>query len=103
MIVDIHCHYLSPRVREAVQREGERYGVRVAEVRDGEPVLQLGRQRPWRGLFPEIQDLAQRQQAMADQAVDHQVLSTWLDCTGYDLPPAEGMRWARLLNDTMEE
>ena len=33
MIVDVHCHYVSPRINAIVEREGERYGVRVQEKR----------------------------------------------------------------------
>ncbi|HZU06905.1 MAG TPA: amidohydrolase family protein [Chloroflexota bacterium] len=103
MIVDVHNHYVSPRVLAAVQREGARYGARVVETRNGEPLLQVGSQRAWRTLFPALQDLGQRQQALAGQGIDHAVLSTWLDLTGYSLPAEQGVAWARLLNDAMAE
>ncbi len=103
MIVDIHCHYVSPRVLAAVEREGERYGARVVAVQNGEPVLEIGSQRASRSLLSDLLDLDRRQQAMAGHTIDHQVLSTWLDFTGYTLPPEQGAAWARLLNDATAE
>jgi aminocarboxymuconate-semialdehyde decarboxylase len=99
MIVDVHCHYVSPRVLAAVQREGERFGARVVETQNGEPVLEVGSQRTHRSMPEDIQDLDRRQQAMAGHTIDHEILSTWLDVTGYSLPPEQGTAWARLLND----
>src|SRR4051812_5579809 len=103
MTVDVHCHYVSPRVRAAVEREGERYGVRAQGGSAGEPLLQIGEQTISRPLSHEIQELEQRQAVMAEQTVDQQLLSTWLDCTGYSLPADRGAAWARLLNDAMAE
>src|SRR5436309_3566306 len=103
MIVDVHCHYVSPRVRAAVEREGERYGVRILDRREGDPLLQIGDQTISRPLFHEIEDLEHRQEVMAQQTIDHELLSTWLDCTGYALPADRGAAWTRLLNDAMAE
>jgi aminocarboxymuconate-semialdehyde decarboxylase len=103
MIVDIHSHYVSPRVRAAAEREGERYGVRVLGGREGEPLLQIGDQTISRPLSPEIQELERRQEVMAHQTIDRELLSTWLDCTGYALPADRGTAWARLMNDAMAE
>jgi aminocarboxymuconate-semialdehyde decarboxylase len=101
MIVDVHCHYVSPRVLETVQREGARYGASVIEQRGDEWMLQIGSQRLSRTLYPDLLDLDRRQQVMAGHAIDHQVMSTWLDFTGYSLPADEGAAWARLVNDAM--
>jgi aminocarboxymuconate-semialdehyde decarboxylase len=103
MIVDVHCHYVSPRVRAAVEREGERYGVRIVNRLGDDPLLQIGDQTITRPLFQEIQELEQRQEVMAQQTIDQELLSTWLDCTGYSLPADRGVAWARLLNDAMAE
>ncbi len=103
MTVDVHCHYVSPRVRATVEREGERYGVRVLERHNGDPLLQIGRQVITRPLFHAIEELDHRQEVMAEQTIDRELLSTWLDCTGYSLPPEQGVPWARLLNDAMAD
>jgi len=103
MTVDVHCHYVSPTVRATVEREGERYGVRVLERRNGGLLIQIGSQTISRPLFHAIEELERRQEVMAQQTIDHEVLSTWLDCTGYSLPPEQGIAWARLLNDAMAE
>jgi aminocarboxymuconate-semialdehyde decarboxylase len=105
VIVDVHCHYVSPRIAPAVRADEARYGVRVTDGPDGEPRFVIGSRetgRPQAVLAP-LLDLDQRQQAMAGQAIDHQVMSTALTFTGYELPPEQGAAWARLLNDATAE
>jgi aminocarboxymuconate-semialdehyde decarboxylase len=101
MIVDVHAHYVSPRVVATVQREGERYGARVAGMRDGAPIIEVGSQPTHRTLAPGLDDLEQRQRVMADQGIERQVLSPWLDMTGYSLPAEQGVVWSQLLNDSV--
>src|SRR5919202_5275407 len=103
MTVAVHCHYVSPRVRATVEREGEHFGVRIVERRNGDPLLQIGGQTITRPLFHAIEELDQRQEIMARHTIDRELLSTWLDCTGYSLPPEQGVPWARLLNDAMAD
>jgi len=105
VIVDVHAHYVSPLVAAAVRGNEGRYGVHVVETADGEPRFVIGNREAARpqALLPALQDLDTRQQAMASQSVDHQVVSLALSFTGYDLPAAQGAAWARLLNDTTAE
>lgn len=102
MIVDVHCHYVSPRVAAAVRESPGRYGVRVEETAAGEPRFLIGDQptAPPQTLLPALLDLDARQQAMVGQGIEHQVLSTAVSFTGYALPVEQGIAWARLLNDT---
>ncbi len=102
MIVDVHCHYVSPRVAAAVREHPGRYGVRVEAGAAGAPRFLIGDQPtvPPQTLLPALLDLDARQQAMAGQGIEHQVLSTAVSFTGYALPVEQGIAWARLLNDT---
>ncbi len=102
MIVDVHAHYVSPRVAPAVRGNEGRYGVRVVDTPEGEPRFVIGGRETTRpqALLPALQELEMRQQAMAGQTIDHQIISLALTFTGYDLPPEQGVAWARLLNDT---
>src|SRR5260370_38529286 len=99
MIVDVHCHYVSPRVRAAAEREGERYGVRVLGGRAGEPLLQIGDQTISRPLSHEIQDLEHRQEVMVQHTIDQEPLTTWLDCPGYPRPADRGATRTRPPNN----
>jgi aminocarboxymuconate-semialdehyde decarboxylase len=105
MIVDVHAHYVSPRVAAAVRGHEDRYGVRIVDQPDGEPRFVVGARETARpqALLPALQDLDARQQTMIGQTVDHQVVSLALTFTGYDLPAEQGAAWARLLNDTTAE
>ncbi len=102
MIVDVHCHYVSPRVVDAVRENEGRYGVGVEDGADGRARLRIGDHPAARpeALLDALQELDRRQAVMASQMVEHQVVSTSLTFTGYPLPPDQGIAWARLLNDT---
>jgi aminocarboxymuconate-semialdehyde decarboxylase len=102
VIVDVHCHYVSPQVAAAVRADEGRYGVRVVDAADGEARFLIGDRETTRpqALLPALQDLDERQQRMAEHTIDHQVLSLALTFTGYELPPDQGAAWARLLNDS---
>jgi aminocarboxymuconate-semialdehyde decarboxylase len=51
----------------------------------------------------ELLDLDYKKKLLKEQKLRHQVLSTWLDTTGYSLPVEQGCRWSRLLNRSMAE
>lgn len=101
MIVDMHCHYVSPRVLAEIERNGERYGVRNLGSDDGRPRIAIaGRVNP-NPLLAALHDLERRQEVMAEHGIEREVLSTTLDHTGYALPADQGVAWARLINDSI--
>jgi len=100
-VVDIHAHHVATDLLEAAARSGDRYGVTLDQS-----VQPLGRLvfddgtviRPF---FPELCDLRVRIPTMDELGVDVQVVSTWTDIAGYNLPVDQGVAWARLQNETM--
>ncbi|WDL97572.1 amidohydrolase family protein [Alicyclobacillus sp. ALC3] len=94
MIIDVHAHYLDPAVVKAI----------VA----GEFAPDLSYDRERGGfVFPSVEtrptprgmtDLETRLRHMDEAGVDMQVLSTWLDMLGADLPEATARAFHRAVN-----
>lgn len=101
--VDVHAHYVSPKVAAAVEANPGKYGVITSYTPAGELKLKIGDDVPTRPVFKELRDLDERRTFMKDTNVDRQVISTWLDTVGYNLPAEQGAAWSRLLNDTLYE
>ncbi|HLI28545.1 MAG TPA: amidohydrolase family protein [Chloroflexota bacterium] len=103
MIVDAHAHYLSPQVLAELERDAARYGCELRTTPQGLPQIVFPGRPPLRPVGQPVRDLVERQRHMAQQGVDHQVLSTWMELYCYFLPPEIGARWCRLQNRTLAE
>jgi aminocarboxymuconate-semialdehyde decarboxylase len=101
MIVDVHAHYIPASVLDALCANrrmfpsvavlGERNAVRFA----------FAGQEPTRPVMPKLSDMAQRKEWLTKQRIDRQVVGSWLDIFGYELPAEEGADWCRFLNEHM--
>jgi aminocarboxymuconate-semialdehyde decarboxylase len=100
-IVDMHAHYMSPRLLEEVEHNGAHYGMRLERNAEGLARVAFNGGPLSRPFFHHLCDLAHRLPAMDAAGIDLQVVSTWTDVAGDDLPATEGARWARLQNETM--
>jgi aminocarboxymuconate-semialdehyde decarboxylase len=103
MYIDIHAHYVPPRVLSVIERDASPYGVQLIEAAGGGRCLHFTQGLTIRPFFPQLLDLEERWRAMAQAGVDRQILSVWADLFGYGLPAAAGARWHRLLNDSLCE
>ncbi|WP_108659564.1 amidohydrolase family protein [Acuticoccus kandeliae] len=102
--IDIHAHLVAPALIEELARNPAAYGVRTEPGADGHPRLGfLDRPLYPRPLFPALTDLTLRLPQMEADGIALQLISTWTDIAGDDLPVREGVRWARLQNDTLIE
>jgi aminocarboxymuconate-semialdehyde decarboxylase len=103
MRIDMHAHYVPPKVVEAIERDATSYGIHLEEAVNGARCACFNyglKIRP----FPEpLLDLDKRWQVMASMRVDRQILSGWADLFGYGMPAEEGARWCRLFNETLGE
>jgi aminocarboxymuconate-semialdehyde decarboxylase len=105
MPIDVHAHYVPPRVVDELERAGDRYGISVVMH---EPTcrkcLRFEHGLQIRPFFEKLQEPAtQRIDAMHRLGLTHQVLSAWADIFAYALPAAKCDAWHHLLNDTMAE
>ena len=103
MAIDVHAHYLPPRVLRELERAPGAYGVGVERGRDGAVRLLFPGQGYTRPVLPALLDLEQRAADLAQVGIRHQVLADWMDAVGYALAPETGARWSRLYNESLAE
>jgi aminocarboxymuconate-semialdehyde decarboxylase len=103
MAIDVHAHYIPPGVLQQVKQDSS-CGVEIAEWGAEGPQLRFGQgSPPSRPIINDLLELKDRRNHLKEQNVRHQMLSTWLDTVGYNLPVEQGCRWSRLLNVAMAE
>jgi aminocarboxymuconate-semialdehyde decarboxylase len=98
MIIDTHGHLVPPDLLAAIGKERARFpSLRLIE--DGPSlVLAFAGGKPSRPIMKGLSDVAGRLAWMAKQIIDRQVVGSWPDWFGYELPAAEGEAWCRLIN-----
>ena len=100
-VVDVHIHFLSPRVFDALRRGADAHGVRLL---DGEGVrLQVGEEPPTRPLLPALYTLEHHRRFLAEQGIGSAVFGPLMDVAGYSLPPRRAAAWSRLQNEALAE
>jgi len=103
MIIDIHAHYLPHRLFDRFEAERDRFpGVQLLRDDKGVRIGFVGKDLS-RPIMPKLSDLGARRAWMDANAIDHQLVGTWMDATGYELPDAEGLAWSRFVNACMLE
>ena len=104
MAIDVHAHHIPSSVMQRLQQREADCGVEIAASGPEGPQLRLGQgSAPGRPIIKELLDLADRENKLKEQNLQHQILSTWLDIVGYNLPVEQGCRWSRLLNRCLAE
>jgi aminocarboxymuconate-semialdehyde decarboxylase len=103
MSIDMHAHYVPPKILSALEQEPSRYGARLEEAAGGGRCVHFTKGPLLRPFQPRLFDLEARWEAMAGEGIDRQILSVWTDLFGYSMPPEEGARWHRLLNESLCE
>ncbi len=98
MIIDCHGHLVPPALlAEIAGRTAEFPSLRLHEGEGGFGFAFAGA-KPTRPVAPPLRDTEKRRAWMAENGIDRQVVGGWLDMFGYELPPAEGVAWSRLIN-----
>lgn len=96
-VVDVHAHYLAPEVVAQLQdgRAAPHVTVREAgdDVRFGFPTTTS------RVLDPKMSDLDNRIDHLDQCGIDVQILSTWIDMFGYDLPEEVAAEYHGWINE----
>jgi aminocarboxymuconate-semialdehyde decarboxylase len=98
MIIDCHAHLVPPGLIAAIRDQADQFpSLRL--VPEGELYgLSFAGGKPTRPVAKGLSDIPARLAWMDKQGIDRQVVGGWLDMFGYELPVAEGLRWARLTN-----
>lgn len=100
-IIDMHAHYVSPTLIREAGRHGARFGTAIEIAADGKEQLRFQDGTLLRPFFRELCDLEVRLPDMDRRQISSQIVSTWTDMAGDNLPVEEGARWARLQNETI--
>lgn len=100
-VVDMHAHYVAPDLIREAEANGAAYGVSIRHEPDGRSRLAFSDGTVLRPFFQELCDLDVRVPGLDAAGIGLQVVSTWTDMAGDQLPPAQGARWARLQNETL--
>jgi aminocarboxymuconate-semialdehyde decarboxylase len=103
MRIDMHAHYVPPKVLSTLERDASPYGVHLEQAAAGGTCACFNYGLTIRPFPQRLLDLDERWNIMTGQGVDRQILSVWADLFGYGMPAEEGAHWHRLLNDTMGE
>lgn len=103
MRIDMHAHFVPPRVLTALERDAAPYGIQLQAAEGGGSCVHFPYGVTLRPIAPLLYDLEERWRTMDAQGIDRQVLSVWTDLSGYGLEPAVGARWHRLLNESLYE
>src|SRR5262245_1961718 len=99
MIVDVHGHMVPPEVLvELPKHQGKLPSMRLVEGGPGLALAFAGG-KPSRPIMKGLSDVGGRIAWMDKAGVDRQVIGTWPDWFGYELPAVEGEHWCRLIND----
>ena len=99
MIIDVHAHCIPGQFREWLAESGPSVGAQVVDSEKGQSLrfdngTQTGPQFGWDSLT----DTAARISAMDRMAIDVQVLSGWIDLTGYEIEGAASLEYASAHN-----
>jgi aminocarboxymuconate-semialdehyde decarboxylase len=105
MVIDIHSHYVPPRLIAEVNRHGPDFGVAAVTPAQGTvPALHFDYGFKVRPFFPKlIESVADRRAWLASRKIDRQLVATWPDIYGYGLTREKCAAWHRLLNETLAE
>lgn len=99
---DVHAHALPEGLLATLRSDGGAYGVEVLDTGDGTCVRYAGRVTT-PPLPRDIAGLDARLASMDEARVDVQLVSSWIDLTGYALPEAHAARYASVFNDALAE
>lgn len=99
MIIDCHGHLVPPGLVTAIrQKAGAFPSIRVIE--EGASIaFSFAGGKPTRPVSKPLTDVTGRAAWMDGQGIARQVVGTWLDMIGYEVPIEEGVRWSQLINE----
>jgi len=97
---DVHAHCVPHGLFEELRKEPDRYGTEVVE-REGRKSVRFAHGLTTRPISDDLVDVGHRLEAMDAGRVDVQLVSSWIDLTGYGLPSAAAVRYTRMFNEVL--
>src|SRR5579863_7338419 len=94
LIIDTHGHFVPASFLDGLATQRRLFpSVKVINEKPGMRFV-FGGAAPTRPVGPLLVDLGKRK-----ERVDRQLVGSWLDIFGYELPPEEGADWCRFMNE----
>ena len=93
VIIDTHGHFVPASLLEALTAQKRLFPNVKTISENGGVRFAFSGQKPTRPASPGLVDLGKRKQWMGAQKIDHQVVGSWLDIFGYELPAAGRRRF----------
>lgn len=101
MIIDTHGHFVPASFLDGLAAQRRLFpSVKIINEKPGMRFI-FGGGAPTRPVGPLLVDLGKRKEWLGKARVDCQLVGSWLDIFGYELPPEEGADWARFMNESM--
>lgn len=100
MIYDVHAHCIPRSFVDWLERRGEEVGAALVATERGRAVRFQGRVQT-NELRDDLGDLDRRTSELDRMGIDVQVLSGWIDLTGYELPAAVAIEYSNAHNETL--
>ena len=97
---DVHAHCAPDGLLASFERDGDAYGTELVDTDKGRAVRFAGGVTT-PALRDDFDDVAHRLGSMDAARVDVQLISSWIDLTGYSLPRDVGVRYARMFNELL--
>lgn len=108
-VVDAHAHLVPAALVELLQTNRHGIDSIVVEPEDDGPGRWFigddedGAPFPIRPFPEQLCDFDQRYEWLDRNGIERQFVSVWGEMHGYQLSPADGSRWCRLINETMAD
>ncbi len=100
MIYDVHAHCIPAEFKSWLSRRGDSVGAALADTDRGTAVTFDGRVTT-NALREELGDFDRRVAEMDRMGVEVQLLSGWIDLTGYELPTRFAVEYANAHNESL--
>jgi aminocarboxymuconate-semialdehyde decarboxylase len=99
-VIDCHAHIVPPDMWRTMLKDGARYGVEIGGD-EQRRMIRLAGSSYARPMYMPLTATDERLATMDRQGVDMQVLTGYIDFSGYTMPLDLGTRFAELQNETI--
>ncbi|MGH9247904.1 MAG: amidohydrolase family protein [Acidimicrobiales bacterium] len=97
---DVHAHCVPSGLLGELRRDPSRYGAEVVE-QDGLTSVRFAGGLTTPAIRDDLVDISHGLAAMDAGRVDVQLISSWIDLTGYGLPSDAAVRYTRMFNESL--
>lgn len=103
MIIDVHGHFVPPKILAEVKARSQDLGVKTVQTPEGQSRLVFQDGSATAPFPPPLTNKDKLLEQLRLWGVDRMVVSVWTDVVGYTLPRELGVQWSRLLNEALAE